>query len=604
MSKRNTQKDNYQDLAEEKEFKKGYKKGRNANKRGRNGGNMRQNKPQYGSQSSTREVNGIFNNVGPENDPDWYIPNGQLAKDFASIPFADPTGRPLPLWPANNRQNLATSVAGIMRYDVMHTLGWSQNQTDPLNYAANYLYVNTMAANSRNLTNEAPDMMLSTLVIAEAYAFYAYCTRIYGLIMNYDTQDRFTPRPLFTSMEVDYDDIVGNISDFRGWINMMAINLSTLYLPKSIRYVERRLFLYKNIYRDADSAKAQYYYFNPVGFYNWVEGDPASPQSSYANFVELNPTHKLLKFADLKEYGNLLLNSLTGSQDVSDTATNFLKAYGASGIITLNPISEGYKIVPVYEPKVLMQMENAYIGEFPTTTWIPNGRISQSTDINGYYIKTEYRLANSRKGVEPTFGVTTDLWENYQQNWVYGKDPITKTNPDYRLINSHMGALAPDDVLEATRFTEPLDIVDLSAVAGSTNHTSISFKTLQTEVILSAKMTWASWATKTGSTIPELDYFDAILASNFYFDVAQNSMNVATNRYVAMALLANFDWHFGMQFVQLTTGSNDVLSVMPKMWDTDTWTYIDKSQLEAINQMAELGLFMPRSIGTFGTAKV
>lgn len=529
-----------------------------------------------------------------DNDPSWYIPNGQLAKDVASFPFDVANGVPLPKTNLKLQvSDASTQVSGIMVFDIVHTMGWSQTNIDPLNYAANQLYVAVQAANSRTPLVEVADQAIITHCIAEAYAFYMYCVRAYGIMQNYDILDRFTPQILMSAMRLDYDDFKMKMADFRAWINQMALKLATLYLPTGIDYVNRRVFLYESIYRDSNSRKAQYYMFNPAGFYAYVEGDPANP-TSYASFVELTTTNSsgLLTLSDLKTLEETLINPLIASEDVMNVAANYLKAFGESNIYSVNPISETFKIVPVYNPEVLSQMENAYVCTFESARWLFNGKITHDPSINGGAIMTSYSF-ESKSGAPGNSGVTNDrtnLWSTKDIN------PLSSLTPQYVVINKHDENVSPESVLVATRLSAPPTVTDVQHLADTT--TIVSLMTKQTEIVRSA-MVYFNTRAANGSIDPTSTRFATL------FNMSDVPASVGlVNVYNAIMHIPSFDWHpqFMLYMSDNVIGEQEYQYLSPRGFDFDNFTTIALDDLDQMNEVAEYGLFMPRNLpGVIGT---
>lgn len=117
------------------------------------------------------------------NDVSWYAHNPELLKSSASIPFTDVTGMPFNF-------NSEQSVPGIMR------IRWTPNfgtVDGPMNQAANLIYSNTVHANSRNKSYDAPDEMLLILAGAQVFSALSMGLRAYGTMRRYNQLDRYTP---------------------------------------------------------------------------------------------------------------------------------------------------------------------------------------------------------------------------------------------------------------------------------------------------------------------------------------------------------------------------------------------------------------------------
>lgn len=548
----------------------------------------------------------VFNSKGG-NSASWYIPNSQLAKDVASIPFGTAAGLPLQYWTMDptgqaNDFNNSTNMSAILVFDLLHTMGHAKINTDPLNYAANQLFVAIQAANSRAPMNESPDLAIGTHCIAEVYSFYMFCVRAYGIMQNYDILDRNTPFRLMEAMRFDYMDLHSNLANFRTFINQMALKLATLYLPVGIDYVERRMFLYRDIYRDSNSRKAQYYLYNPIGFYKFVEGDPAKPVS-YAELITLSTytnSEGLLTLDGLIQIADDLLTPLLGSQDIMNMAANYMKAFGESNIYTVNPISESFKVVPVYNAEVLSQMENAYICPTPSIQFDYNCTITQDPNINHQSLLTKYQFTGKQIMPETSLGWKQRDWFDPIFSKIY--NPFT-FHPSYVPLNMHMDSVSPEAVLVATRLSDVPKLVNLDIT-----QKTFELETQQTELCVSAHVYGAA---NGGDTTSRLFCTQMLLGQRTFISNIAGAGNWARLQSDCGALVAQFDWHPRYNYVDfvLTSASASATQSIESWWespwqvDFDNFTTLPLTLLHQMNDVAAYGLFMPRNLpGVIGKA--
>lgn len=554
---------NYQDRAMKKEYYKGKRAGQN--------------------QECIEDAN------KGANDSSWYVPNQQLLRDVANLPMGISTGLPINL--GNNSWMTSTAVTppgyvrqteldpGLMVFNVAHTIGNSEVATDPINVAANSLYSAVQSANSRNFSDyNASDLMLAILCLSDAYAAYAMLVRAYGFINYYDMLNRNAPETMIEAMGFDFDDLRANIALFRTGINQIAYALQSMYLPKDLSYVNRRIFLYENVYTDANNRKAQYYMFRPVGFYKWIEGDSTSP----VTYAELLPWYGFngqgsCTAQQALDYVWDLVDALRGSQDVRYMDADLLKAYGEGGQFVIVPIAESYALKPIYNQEVLMQMENATMLPPPDKTNPEIGfRISQDPTINSGILTTMYSYQYSND----------ELTGFYSTESLY-KDAV---------LNFHKDSITQDDIIVSTRLLcRPGTIT--TAVPENSNRSLEITQGVASEIVLGAQIYALSYARTGQVQMSRIEFSTAnVVAASFAHQNVEQAIMTAANAFELNALLSKFDWHPMIYFLMCSVtdaGSTEgaVVIQTESCMDYDNWTIIQKEVLDRMNYIALLGLF-------------
>lgn len=593
--KQDANRGNYQDAAFAQKDEKSRSKHKGNKNNRKNGNGAKRGQQWKGRNSNKSRMNDkgslgvtVFETGSSDNDASWYIPNGQLAKDVANVSFNAANGVP---WNASKFPNSTkvqtinwARVDGVCAFEIFPTLGYAHNANSPLNYAGNELFTAVQAANSRNLPFEMPDMQIITNAIADAFSFYQWCVRAYGVMNNWDILDRFTPQTLIKAMGFDYDDLKANLANFRTNINLMALQLTTLYLPKGIDFVNRRVFLYENVYTDASSNKAQYYLFKPIGFWFLVEGDAQHPLT-YAEFRSLNKlkvdtSSDLFTYKDVLNAINQFMLPFANSDDVREVTSAYKKAFGDSNLYVVNPIAENFKVTPVYNAEVLSQMENAYVLPFINPeNW--SGKITQSATINAGSVLTEYSYTISNNTTDLCGGVTVSNFG------VDGADNniIAATHPGYIRLNSHQGPMTPEQTLVATRLSQRPRVV-VSNTTDNPPNKSVDIRTDQTELVSHVKLYYNDATTIGG--VQEI--------SSYIVGSANMSVGPLSNKILTpLAMISHFDWHF-MVSLMTYTASQDVYVLSPDFIDWDDFCIISDEELSRMNDVAQYGLFMPRNL--------
>lgn len=375
------------------------------------------------------------------NDPRWYAANPQVLKDVASFPYGWPLGGEFDLGSLADNFDV-NAIPGVMAIYTAPAFGWADNPNAPVNVAARNIFTYVRHANSGSWNYNSPDLMLYLLAMDSMYSYIAWLKRLYGMCAYYSVTNRYYPKALIEANGVDFQDLQGNLNDFRGYINMLAVRAGQFVVPSSMAYTAKHEWMYSGLYTDAATDKPQTYMFVPDGFFQYGltaitdSGGTifTSGELSYKKLMpkfgnltgapvdyavgSMTPT-KLLTFQDLQAYGDALINPLLQSQDINVMCGDILKAYG-DNVHKISGITEDYTVYPAYDMEVLDQIQNAtFIGEYaagtsitqdPTKGWLKftptqtypyafTGQYFRSPGFNAYWGK---KIVNFQHGdVEP-----------------------------------------------------------------------------------------------------------------------------------------------------------------------------------------------------------
>lgn len=337
--------------------------------------------------------------VSRDNDPRWYFNKSGLSDIATQINMFHPTGLaeavPQNLDYGTNSQKYA--VPGIF------TIIWAPEITprgrSAVLQALDSMYSYVVHKNSRNYNYDATDMGLLVLGTILTYSFIANAIRAYGVMTDWNGIDYYTPRALVEAMGFDYDNLSVSYHQMSYDINMLIAKLDQLWIPNTLPIAERWFWMNTNVYRDAMSAKAQYYMYVPATYYvyNPTAGEGYSTLDEKLWMSNGMPKNSWNTFT---QAANSMIDALVNSQDRGMILADILNAYGANNIYKLNPISQDYKTTVAYEPEVLMQMENATIwGALPGTivSTVDGALYSQGTTMQAQNLAKQTVGAPSRK---------------------------------------------------------------------------------------------------------------------------------------------------------------------------------------------------------------
>lgn len=532
------------------------------------------------------------------NAASWYVPSAQMAKDVASFPMGIANGLPIEMGKGGNLKytpvpganttradHFNENLPGILVYNILPTIGTATNPVDPINLAGANLYSTLQINSSRNPEYEQADITMMIIAMADLYSLYNWMTRIYGILSYYSDEDRYTPKALIEAMGLDFEDFYSHIADFRTSINQFAYSLTALYFPKGIDYVNRKIFMYESIYRDSKTSKAQYYMFNPVGFYRWSEGESGSGLTE-VDLVALPTKVSGLLVADVVEYAQNLLNAIMASEDIRMMCADLKKAFGDAGRYQIAPISETYAIVPAYNAEVLSQMENAFVLPKPNQIL---SRIYQQNGVNQGYVLTNLRLVYTPDEGSTQFGFMESMQAAKANGYI---DPFREVVP----LNFHDENVGPEEILVASRLSHPPKTSIAQSTSGEAKTWTWSVYPNATELVLGMDVYQFTTHNQIGTTVSLRTEKQSLQTALVYNNVLGSSEDPGDTYTVPatfkkITTYSKFDWTPRVYPLTDYTSVTGTLVINGAIFDYDYYTLLSLGELERMNYNAMLGLF-------------
>lgn len=496
------------------------------------------------------------------NDPQWYFKDQQILKDVANFSFMTRLGSANRLTSYYGDPNVSSSqymgsVPGLVAIELALCPGISEGHQDPVNLAATNVYSYVRYKNSGGSNYDSPDLMMYLLSMDSIYACWNWMKRIYGLASTYSQTNKYMPKALVMANNVDFEDILENLADFRAFLNIKANEISAFCVPSTMSINVRHSWLFSNVYMDSETNKAQLYMYVPSYFYKYDEytsskGGQLIPQPVWLNDTVRADAPKF-KFKDLKNLLNGLLEAVNYSEDIGIMSGDILKAYGEGGLFTVSTFDADYKVEPVYSKEVLSQIENATIltlDRADTTFTADMFKTYQDPDTNDIKFN-------------PTFTPTTAVMEI--------KRPY---------LNFHWNDPTPEDVMVATRLQAALQVQEGGSKVISCG-SELALDAYAYVFGYSSDVTEFSNAEKIG----EPQTLNAIPLGNPHWGWS-NTTDVDKCRFIARMLIwSSFDWH-----PPIPIGVEDT-KLMGLLFDFDKFTNLDMEDVAALNLVALLTEF-------------
>lgn len=310
------------------------------------------------------------------NDPSWYVANGQLLKDFASLSFNNALGARSRIsfntYDATYLANTMTYTApGIMAIYTAPAFGISEDASSALNLAAKNFYTWIRHQNSGHVNYDSPDLMMYFGAMDSIYSLLASMIRAYGTARAFSQVNRYVGDAYLAAQGYNATDIRSQLSDFRGYINMVITKVSAFCTPITMAMFKRHFWMYSGVYRDEDVVKSQAYMYVPAVLWQYNELDGAGRLDPVLVFNSQGATlaASTKTFNQVRALMDQLISKVVQSEDINIMSGDILKAYGRENLWNLSMIPEDYAVFPVYSEEVLDQVHNTvFAGNTPVAT--------------------------------------------------------------------------------------------------------------------------------------------------------------------------------------------------------------------------------------------
>lgn len=335
--------------------------------------------PKYGSGRKQRRNTKSEDQKGKDfkprkdNDYSFYNKNPQLITAASSVAWVSNLGADY---------DLLKQVPGVLAMYYTPTF----NNEEIMNQIKASYYSYVVHANSRNYRYDDSDLMLVTMAAFEVFECFANMRRAYGVIRQYQGLDQYTPRILVSAMGFNYVDLKNNLHKMWFDLNNLVAQMTSIWVPSIFPILQRRLWMSDTVYRDAGSAKAQYYIFVRDNYF-WLDGSATGGFALKAVSMEGSTltqaedvgigdylTSNMLSISDYNENYQRTLNwdqwvqicqfmidKLLSVQDRGMIMGDVLNAYGADKIFAIPEVPIDYVVPYQYDTKILSQIENATI---------------------------------------------------------------------------------------------------------------------------------------------------------------------------------------------------------------------------------------------------
>lgn len=387
------------------------------------------------------------------NDVSWYNRNPNLLLAAGSFPYPN---RPGMVVNYGTYKPTATSgvvtntfegaIPGAMVLDWIPNLGRSQVATDPASVLGKEIYARVRQVYAGALEADAPDFVMYVMAMDSIFSYIAWLKRVYRCINAWSPENYFTPDGVLTAFGFTPAEIVNlRTEKTELWqdINDLVLQSHKFTVPSSMDVFNRHYWMSDNIYTDAQSLNAQFYIFNLQAVYKYQElnmqsGDPAAGLA-----MTLLPTAKSrsssLHAKDLYQFGVALINALVAWDDAYTINGYLRRAFEGDSQFIVSEIASTEILTPVYEPEVLMQIENSRA--------IPRGDLI--TDFSGFNVSQDVLTNAVISNPKYTIQISSDS-TNIFTHQMYNLKPTLSVRSDTPTVADSVVASRLQSSVEAS----------------------------------------------------------------------------------------------------------------------------------------------------------
>lgn len=561
-------KDNLQDEFANSERNKNSNNSRDAvNERNEKNFDRHYNRNRTGNQNRGKKT--TKETFGFSNDWTWYAKDAQQVRDFASLSFNSTLGYPIELPHTKWSEEVKYAAPGIMALHLLPTPGISVDQYSAINVASDQMvqFIRSKVSGARDY--DAANFMMYIMAMDSLFSYYAYLKRIYGVMNNYEVVNRYLPRVLLQAMGANYDDLMEHMADFRGYINQFANTLSTWPVPNTMSLITKHVWMYSNVYKDADNDYAQLYLYTPAGFYYYdqepLSQDPPKPAQLNVRMIKMlaSPGRPLATVNDLISFGRQMYQDFVAG-GWAQIKGDILNAYGGN-IFSISGIDESEIVRPVYNSEVLAQINN-------TRIWDGLDDVSIYRALKWQIVEEVPTVANRN----PYLVFTPKL----------SRTLSTVSGRGSWIINFHKQNPTPEDVIVATR-----NMFLTDEPTSSTQFPDV--KSCGSELCLGAYIYTISQNVGNPALNPiNVNYFK--YHTDMLFDYNETDMNDLLRFLRSVGMSSNFDWHPLNYFVCYASSDNTPQpedGIIYPYGDLNTYTVVQETDIINMNDVAIRSLF-------------
>nr|AVX53563.1 putative capsid [Marmot picobirnavirus] len=383
-------------------------------------------KPKAPRRRNSKKPNQALPKGNRNNDPNWYFESSVLAEQAASISFNQYQGLPfqIPQISADGSKFYTVRIPSIYKFNINPSAGETANVNSGINIAALRTY-STLSSRNAKTTGYAPqDVTMLLLALGNIISTAEFLRRAFGTAFTYNVRNRDLPRELLRIQNINADDFLQHLADYRLQFNSIITAINKIPFPSNIAYLFKCADIYQHVYLDGTSDMSAVVVMCPASV--WTFDEAYSDQGSGLRTTAI-PTSTQAFSAWLQLLSSqvtAIMESSTFNYIYSDVL-NYADRTGAK-LLYLDYLTEDYAVVPEYNENFMLQIHNSTVMGTPNGTAAAGITASNDVAPNADKNKVDYF---------PQFPIVEGV--NFAETIIDFPTPTASTT----------------DIIEATRFT-------------------------------------------------------------------------------------------------------------------------------------------------------
>lgn len=490
------------------------------------------------------------------NNPRWYG-SEKYVQSVGQFNFSSPLGRAMHWsfrndpqsgvsWSMASNRTLET-IPGVMAINILPTLGVTSSAVDPMNTYIQAFYSKLRSTNNQSAPYAAPDLGIYILAVDSIHIMLSHLIRAYGVARTYNIMNKYYPVAVLRAMGIEANNVTypmfSNLADVRARILQLMVKAQTIAIPKGINYNERHRELFKYVYSDGTTSKAQTYLFRPAYVYKFKE-----TYSQQGGGLEATPTPNNASIANWLTLTEDLIDAVRQSQSNNIISGDIVKSFGYEELYTMEYFEPEYTVVPVYNPEILLEIHNAKV-------------CGDRYDATAFDV---YQDANTNSLISAP----------------YCKPTKAPAGPVDCIIDVPVDTPSPDIVMVATRLATTGAVGYITASSGG--HYKFVPDTLGSEMVVSLAFYYLMTDGTIGVSTTDTNVVDETSATSL-FTVMKESF---------------FDWHPHMYYIDADSNHNGLFHGV--ISELSNYTIMSVGDLMNLHQVAMYGLLTAVKIDNVG----
>lgn len=242
------------------------------------------------------------------------------------------------------------------------------------------LYSFVRHVNSGRTNYEAPDLMLYVMAMDSIYLIIHEIKRFLRLAYLYVLENRNVPEKIYSLLNLDLSDVVGNLANYRAQINVRIAKANSLAVPANFNLFKRRSVMGSVVLSDEPNRPTELIIPKADGYFKYNATGTTGGRLDYVmpGINRDNDTQAKCKQSggttiltttkhSINDYFRLLdemLSVLLSDEDINIMSGDIIKAYG-DNLFKL-PFLEPNEVQDIiHDENLLLQFTNSTVLDIP-----------------------------------------------------------------------------------------------------------------------------------------------------------------------------------------------------------------------------------------------